>query len=226
MYLLIMNKLYHFGDSYSNVKIGSKHYVNLLSEKLNLEYNHFGVGGSSNELILNDFLGKIFEYRFGDVLFFNFSYFVRGTYYDKEKKKIMSSNYFVSDLSKQYRDFDLKGLEYVMNVFDYQIKNMEDYNRKVFDKFDIVFELLINKGIKIYYQFIENSEFSDDLLKHGVNIKIDDGFYNWLCQMDYHKEEDGHYSKGVQSNILDYIIGLYPDLTSKSPRRKFLSQII
>ena len=210
-----MNKLYHFGDSYSVVFENSKHYVKLLSEKLDLKYGHFGRGGSSNEQILTRFLSNIFEFKAKDVLFFNFSYFVRGTYYDKEKKEILSSNYFVNDISKRYRDFDLKGLEYVMGVFDYHIKNIEDYNRKVFDKFDVVFETLNKRGVKIYYQFIENSEFSDDLLKYGTNIKIPGGFYNWLRQMDYHREEDGHYSKDVQNNILDYIIELHPNLITE-----------
>jgi hypothetical protein len=210
-----MNKLYHFGDSYGTISQHSKHFVELLSDKLNLVYEPYGVGGSSNELILTRFLKEIYNFKDGDVLFFNFSYFVRGTYYDKNRKEILSSNYFVNDTLRNYRERDLVGLEYVMSVFDYHVNNLEDYNRKVFDKFDTLFELLVKKNIKIYYLFIENSEFSDDLLNNGFNIKFPTGFCNWLYQMDYHKEQECHYTRGVQGNIYDHIVDLYPELITE-----------
>ena len=211
-----MNKLYHFGDSYGINEQHNKHYVELLSDKLNLTYENYSVGGYSNELILTRFMKEIYNFQDGDVLFFNFSYFVRGTYYDKNRNEILSSNYFVNDTLRNYRERDLVGLEYVMSVFDYHVNNLEDYNRKVFDKFDTLFELLIKKNITIYYLFIENSEFSDDLLKNGFNIKFPTGFCNWLYQMDYHKEQDGHYTMGVQDNIYDHIVDLYPELVPVS----------
>ena len=210
-----MNKLYHFGDSYGINSQYGKHYVELISDKLNLTYEPYSVGGSSNELILTRFMKDLYNFRDGDVLFFNFSYFVRGTYYDKNRNEILSSNYFVNDTLRNYRERDLVGLEYVMSVFDYHVNNLEDYNRKVFDKFDTLFELLVKKNIKIYYLFIENSEFSDDLLKNGFNIKFPTGFCNWLYQMDYHKEQDGHYTMGVQGNIYDHIVDLYPELITE-----------
>ncbi len=210
-----MNKLYHFGDSYSITSDNVKHYFELLSDKLNLKYEHHGRGGTSNEMILTSFLGHIYEFKPGDVIFFNFSFFVRGTYYDKNKKEILSSNFFVNDNHRNYSEKDLEGLEYVMSVFDYQVNNLEDYNRKIFDKFDTIFELLVKKNIKIYYLFIENSEFSDDLLKYGFNIKFPTGFCNWLREMDYHKEEDSHYTKGIQNDIYNHIIGMYPDLITE-----------
>jgi hypothetical protein len=210
-----MNKLYHFGDSYGGTPKYGKHYVELLSDKLNLTYKQYCIGGSSNELILTRFLKQIYNFKDGDVLFFNFSFFVRGTYYDKNRNEILSSNYFVNDTLRNYRERDLVGLEYVMSVFDYHVNNLEDYNRKVFDKFDTIFELLVKKNIKIYYLFIENSEFSDDLLKHGTNIKFSVGFCKWLHNMGYHKEEDCHYTRGVQDNIYDHIVDLYPELITE-----------
>jgi hypothetical protein len=180
--------------------------VEILSNKLNLTYKQYCIGGSSNELILIRFLKQIYNFKDGDVLFFNFSFFVRGAYYDKDKKEILSSNQFVNDSLRHYREQDLESLEYVMCVFDYHINNLEDYNRKVFVKFDTIFELLVKKNIKIYYLFIENSEFSDDLLKYGANIKFSMGFCKWLHNMDYHKEEDCHYTRGVQELIYDEII--------------------
>lgn len=201
-----MNRVHHFGDSYSTVPYNVKHFVNILSDKLNYTYVQYGVGGSSNEQILTKFLRGIYDYQDGDVLFFNFSFFVRGTYYDRDRREILSSNFFVSDKSRHYRDIDLVGLEYIMSVFDYHINNMEDYNRKIFDKFDTVFELLVKRNISIYYIFNENSEFSNDLLKYGKNIIFPTGFCQWLHDMDYHREEECHYTRGVQDKIYDSII--------------------
>ena len=210
-----MNKLYHFGDSYATISHKAKHFVRLISDKLDYKYVGLGVGGSSNELILTRFLKEIYNFNDGDIIFFNFSFFVRGTYYDRNKKEILSSNFFINDSMKNYREIDLIGLEYVMSVFDYFIHNNEDYNRKVFDKFNTVFELLVNRNISIYYIFNENSEFSDDLLKYGTNIKFPHGFCNWLRENDYHREEECHYTKGVQGQIYDHIISQYPRLFLK-----------
>jgi len=73
---------------------------------------------------------------------------------------------------------------------------------------------LVRKNIKIYYLFIENSEFSDELLKHGTNIKIENGFCNWLREMDFQKEDDYHYTKYVQGDIYNHIISLYPHIVT------------
>lgn len=200
-----MRSLHHFGDSYATCLQHSKHFVHLLSDHLGCNYVKLGMGGSSNELIFTRFLQNIYNFNDGDVIFFNFSFFIRGTYYDKDKKEILSSNYFVSDLTKHYKDTDLVGLEYVMSVFDYHINNTEDYNRKVFDKFNTVFKLLVKRNISIYYIFNENSEYSDDLLKYGTNIKFPRGFCNWLHENDYHREEECHYTRGIQPILFDKI---------------------
>jgi hypothetical protein len=211
-----MRTLYHFGDSYSTCALNVKHYVEILSDKLKYDYLHYGVGGSSNENIFIQFLKHIYNFKDGDILFFNFSFFVRGTYYDKDKKEILSSNFFVNDSLRNYRKIDLEGLEYVMGVFDYHVNHMEDYNRKVFNRFDTIFDLLVKRNISIYYIFNENCEFSDDLLKNGFNIKFPDGYTNWLHQMDYHGEQECHYTKGVQPEIYQHIIQNYPEILNKT----------
>jgi hypothetical protein len=211
-----MRTLYHFGDSYSICVHNVKHYVEILSDKLKYEYLLYGQGGSSNENILSEFLKHIYKFKDGDILFFNFSFFTRGTYYDRDSKKILSSNFFVNDSLKNYRKIDLEGLEYVMGVFDYHLNHTEDYNRKIFDKFDTIFELLVKKNISIYYIFIVNDDFSDDLLKYGLNIKFYPGFHAWLHQMDYHEEHDCHYTRGVQPEIYQHIIQNYPEILNKT----------
>jgi len=164
-----------------------------------------GMGGSSNELIFTRFLQNIYNFNDGDVIFFNFSFFIRGTYYDKDKKEILSSNFFINETLKKYRKIDLVGIEYVMDVFNYIIHCSEDYNRKVFDKFNVVFELLVKRNISIYYIFNENSEFSNDLLDYGTNIKFPTGFCNWLHENDYNREEECHYTQGIQPILFNKI---------------------
>lgn len=202
-----MNTLYHFGDSYGTVGAEpSKHFVQLISETLNYNYKHESVGGSSNDQIFNKFLKFIYEFKSGDMIFFNFSFFVRGSYYDKEEKKIMSTNYIVNDIDKKITSEGIVGKEYLYGILNYQLDCVEDYNRKVFDRFDTIFKLLSEMNISIYYIFIENSEWSDELLNYGTNIKFENGFYNWLHRMGYHNHEECHYTKGIQGNIRDYII--------------------
>ena len=209
-----MNKIYHFGDSYGSVNaVGSIHFVQLMSEKLGYGYIPNSVGGSSNEMILSKLLNNIFRFESGDILFFNLSFFIRGSYYDMDKKEIMSTNYYVSEQLNQTMYgkiqpsfFNMENFEHTSGVISYILDYNEDYNRKLFEKFNILFELLTKKNITIYYIFNENSDFSGDLLKYGNQIKFDNGFCNWLTEMGYHNGEDCHYTLGVQPNIMEHVL--------------------
>ena len=207
----MMNKIYHFGDSYGGVVAeGSKHFVRLMSEKLGYGYEHNSVGGSSNEMIFSKLLKNIYRFEAGDMLFFNFSFFIRGSYYDMNNKEVLSTNKYVSENIGNHGEItsnfiELDRLEYMSGVLSYILNHNEDYNRKLFEKFNILFELLTKKNVTIYYIFNENCEFSDDLLKYGNHIKFDNGFCNWLTEMGYHKSEDCHYTFGVQPNIMEHV---------------------
>ena len=48
-------------------------------------------------------------------------------------------------------------------------------------------------------------DYIDDLLSVGTRIKFEGGFGNWLKANNFHKEEEGHYSKNIQ-DILFRII--------------------
>jgi len=213
--------IYHFGDSYGGVKDENKHFVRLISEKLGHKYENSCVGGSSNDMIFSELLKNIYRFKPGDMLFFNFSFFIRGSYYDLDNKEVMSTNKYVSEQSSQTmygklqpKFIEMDRLEYMSGVISYILDYNEDYNRKLFEKFNILFELLTKKNVTIYYIFNENSDFSDDLLNYGNHIKFDNGFCNWLTEMGYHKGEDCHYTFGVQPFIMEYVLNQCPELNN------------
>ena len=213
--------IYHFGDSYGGVKDENKHFVRLISEKLSHKYENSCVGGSSNEMIFSKLLKNIYRFEPGDMLFFNFSFFIRGSYYDLDNKEVMSTNKYVSEQSSQTmygkiqpKFIEMDCMKYMSGVISYILNHNEDYNRKLFEKFNILFELLTKKNVTIYYIFNKNSDFSDDLLNYGNHIKFDNGFCNWLTEMGYHKGEDCHYTFGVQPFIMEYVLNQCPELNN------------
>ena len=202
-----MNNIHHFGDSYASTGIRDKHFVKILAEKNGYNYKMINTvkPGASNELMLNNLLYKIFEIQDGDVLFFNFSFFVRGCYYDKEKKEIQSTNSYYCDGPNSHGHIS-KCDQYIRDVITYQIDCYEDYNRRLFHQFDVLFEQLYKRNIVVNYIFNEETSWCNELLKYGNKIKFNNGFVNWLYSKDYHKEEECHYTRGVQELIYDEII--------------------
>lgn len=198
-----MGTLYHFGDSYATAGSEDIHFVKQIATRLNYTYGGLGIlQGGSNEQILSNLLNQVMDIKEGDMLFFNFSFFSRGCYYDREEGKIVSTNkiYNGDGKEKMYTTKD-----YVRDIILYQINNNEDYNRRIFHQFDAIFRGLHDRGIPVYYIFIEESEWSDTLLHYGHNIKFPNGFGKWLKSYGYHKEQEGHYTRGVQGIIYDYI---------------------
>ena len=201
-----MNKIYHFGDSYAAVGQYDTHFVRLLSKNNGYEYDvNTARPGASNELMLNNLLYKIFDIEDGDMLFFNFSFFVRGCYYDIEKREILSTNkYYCDGLNENKKLFECD--QYIRDIITYQLDYNEDYNRRLFHQFDAIFEQLYKRNIVVNYIFNEETPWCDELLKYGNKIKFDNGFVKWLYSMGYHKEEECHYTRGVQELIYDELI--------------------
>jgi hypothetical protein len=201
-----MGTLYHFGDSYGTVGSHDKHFVNLISERMdNINYNNQVTGGLSNEQILTKLLSCVMNIQKGDMLFFNFSFFVRGCYYDRELGELKSTNYYYNDISK-FRIINTEK-DYIMDIVTYQLDYNEDYNRRVFNQFNTIFEQLHLMDIPIYYIFIVENEWSDTLLKYGNKISFPTDFYTWLDDNDYHRQEECHYTRGIQENIYHYVMG-------------------
>ena len=206
IYLFIMGTIFHFGDSYAGVGKVDKHFVKHIAKKINYTYNGIGhIPGGSNEMILSKLLSCVMDIKKGDILFFNFSFFTRGSYYDKDLKKIMSTNYYYNDMDDQITLRDDK--DYIMDIISYQMDNNEDYNRRLFHQFNILFKHLHLKGISIYYIFIRENEWSNFLLQYGIKINFSTDFHTWLKDNEYHNEEEVHYTRGVQEHICDYVMG-------------------
>ena len=201
-----MGTLYHFGDSYAAVGSTDKHFVNHITERINYKHNGNGIiSGGSNEMILNKLLYNIMYIKEGDILFFNFSFFVRGCYYDREENKVMSTNYYYNDRSITY-EFNTQK-DYIIDIITHQLDHNEDYNRRLFHQFNTIFKQLHLMGVHIYYIFIVENEWSNTLLNYGNKITFPTDFYTWLDDNGYHNQEECHYTRGIQENICDYVMG-------------------
>ena len=199
-----MGTLYHFGDSYGSTGMIDKHYIQDISEIINNTYCSEITPGSSNEQILTKLLSTIMDIKEGDTLFFNFSFFTRGCYYNREMDKVMSTNYFYNDIDTTYTLTTQK--EYIIDIISYQLDNNEDYNRRLFFQFDTLFKQLHLRNIPIYYIFIRENEWSNSLLNYGNKISFPTDFHTWLNNNGYHNNQECHYTLGVQPIIRDYIM--------------------
>lgn len=208
-----MNKLYHFGDSYANVKYvdSNKHFVHHMADIVGLEYISKGIGGYSNEMIFRSILHNLFLYNSGDVIFINFSFFCRGSYYDKNDKIIKSTNVLYNEVydnkiynKKLYKKEILN--EGVIQLVEYYLTYTMDYNIRLFALIDSILNYLTLKNILVYYIFIDKAEYSDQLISCGTNIQFEDGFFKWLQKNNFHNEEDIHYTVGIQPMLSDVIL--------------------
>jgi hypothetical protein len=205
-----MGTLYHFGDSYGAVGEQDIHFVTLISGRMgNIKYSNQVTGGLSNEQILTKLLSCVMNIQKGDMLFFNFSFFTRGCYYDREMNRIMSTNSIYNDSSLVYVKDKSNRAEhdYVIDIINHQLDHNEDYNRRLFHQFDAIFKQLHLMNILIYYIFIVENEWSDTLLNYGNKISFPTDFNTWLDDNDYHNQEECHYTQGIQEHICDYVMG-------------------
>ena len=199
-----MGDIFHFGDSYSCTgENKEKHFVELLSEDMGYNYNGIGrIPGGSNEQILTKLLSIVYEIKKKDMLFFNFSFFTRGCFYDSSINDIRSTNSYYNEDNK---NISVHADEKIMEILTYQLNCVEDYNRRLFTQFDIIFRLLIKNNVFVNYIFIDNYDWSNKLLCHGNNITFNNGFQNWLHEKSFHNNEECHYTRNVQPLIYNEI---------------------
>jgi len=211
-----MNTVYHFGDSYGVIPHG-KTFVELAANQAGYNYCNKSLGGFCNEMILNTLLQNLSIIKPEDVVFVNFSFLPRGCWYDEKFNRIRSTNELYHDVysSKQY--IEAKG-EHVVALIDYYLHHTKDYNVRIFTLVNSVLEFLNQKGVKIYYIFVENPEWIDSLIKVGTNIKFNEGFCTWLQKNKFHLEEEGHYSKGIQPLLANLVLNKTDQFKEKSKR--------
>ena len=198
-----MKTIHQFGDSYGSTLYGyndsyiTKNFIELSSVYLNYEYTNNSVGGASNEIILNILLNNMNKIKKDDIIFINFSFFSRGCWYDDKNKKIKSTNVLYNDIINT-KKYHLTKNKCVINLIEYYLNESKDYNMRIFELINSTLTYLQSKGVSIFYIFAEETEWSDELLNVGTNIKFPSGFAKWLQKNDLHLEEEGHYKKGIQ----------------------------
>lgn len=215
-----MTTIHHFGDSYTTVNDSitlrpKENFIELIGKKFSCQYHNYGYCGGSNEMIFNILLNQYTNIRENQIIFVNFSFLTRGTYYDESNKKIDATN------SLYHEIYDIKYFERadedkkLLLLIDYYLNHHKDYNFRLFKLIDNFFRILIEeKKCKIFYIHIDNMDYIDELLNYGVQIKFESGFGNWLKQNNFHKEEEGHYSKNIQGILEKIISDKTQDLSS------------
>jgi len=119
--------------------------------------------------------------------------------------ELKSTNYYYNDKSK-FRKINAQK-DYIIDIITHLLDYNEDYNRRVFHQFNTIFEQLHLMDIPIYYIFIVENEWSDTLLNYGNKICFPTDFSTWLDDNEYHNQEECHYTRGIQENICDYVMG-------------------
>lgn len=200
-------RFYHFGDSYATVGENAitKHFCELISDNLGYEYIPHGVIGLSNEQILNKIIEMFFDFNENDIIFINFSFFQRGCWYDSKSKVIKSTNKFYNELEMYKTNYTTEEKQKISSLLNYYIEYPEDYGRKLFRLFNSALKNLVNKNVKLFYIFIEETEWSNDLMEVGSNIRFANGFGKWLIENDFHLGQDNHYTSGIQPMLCDVI---------------------
>lgn len=199
-----MNTVYHFGDSYGVIP-HNKTFVELAANQAGYNYCNKAVGGLSNEMILDVLLKNLNTILPGDIVFINFSFFKRGCWYDERVNRIRSTNELYNDVYSNKQYIEAKGRN-IIALVDYYLHYTKDYNVRIFTLINSALEYLSQKEIKVYYIFVEDSEWAKTLIKTGIDIKFNNGFCTWLQKNKFHSEEEGHYSKGVQPLLANLIL--------------------
>ena len=217
-----MKTIHQFGDSYGEILYNNKirdyrikNFIELSAEQLGYMYNNKAFSGYSNEMILNIILQNLNNIKEGDMIFINFSFFARGCWYDDVFNKIKSTNELYDELNNNTMFFRKKN-ENVVNLVEYYLNQTKDYNMRIFKLIDSILKYLKLKNIDIFYIFVDDSIWVNELLSVGTNIKFPDGFAKWLVKNNFGLEEESHYTKGIQPILCKTILDKTKNFTNTS----------
>lgn len=209
-----MSSLWHFGDSWG-LSGEEKNFSHHLSDKLNLKNINLCSGGHSNEMILSDIIKFQNDFKPGDFLLINWSYFSRPTliWKDKITSHIVSAS---DDISAQEDEF--------ISYRDYILKKYIDesyYEFFIFSQLFInpILNNLLKNHIKIFHIFIANfnsltingKERECDFKTFNIPGKLLDfgkfGYSGFLFENDFvaNPDESMHYKRGKQIDISDIL---------------------
>jgi hypothetical protein len=218
-----MKTIHQFGDSYGCIIVVHdgrekiKNFIELCCDKLNYNYTNQAKGGISNEMILNKLINSIHKFKKGDIVFINFSFFPRGCWYDDRYKEIKSTNFLYNEM------FDIKQFyftknEHVIDLVEYYLNHTKDYNVRIFTLMNSILFYIKTLGVDIFYTFIDESDWSDELLNVGTSIKFPGGFAKWLEKNNFHFEEESHYTKGIQPLLSNAILNKTNNFTENADK--------
>lgn len=205
----------------------------IISKKLGLDYKFRSLTGISNYQIFNLILQEYSNFIEGDVIFINWSFFSRGQYIDLnelnlnsetiqigeiiENNIVKSTNHWFDENHSQFNEDAFEFYDFITNhqfLMDYNLKYNLDFNVKLFYNIITFFQNLIQKNIKIYNLFIRDNEYLfyntkkyklnfENLL--GETLKFEPSYFEWLEKNEYKGEEEGHYTKGMQTILAEEI---------------------
>jgi hypothetical protein len=213
-----MNTIHHFGDSYGvtysfknseyNNMINPIHFVELCSQKLNKKYINYSIPGNSNEFILKQIIENINRFKKNDIVFIQFSYFCRGCWWNETEQLIENTNSLYDETYNNKYFERANNNKKLLSLLEYYIEYTEDYSRRIFAIINLIIKQLINMGIDVFFIHADDSQYVDSLLSFGHDIKFEKGFAKWLLLNHFHNEEDGHYTKDIQTMLADLILNV------------------
>jgi hypothetical protein len=203
------NTLYHFGDSFSMSLGNGQNFGKKIADYYELGYLHLGVGGDSNDQIIEKIMKEQHQIKRGDVVLINFSFLSRFLTVDENGTLISSARYF-DDSNRGFTGDQLEYFNHDDTVLDYFLNNNYEYNIRLFSLINTFLSILVERKITIYSVMIRK----EDLYKGKKIYKIEDydlklfnelifepNYFEWLVNKGWKNEEEGHYTKGVQEEL-------------------------
>jgi len=206
------NTLWHFGDSYSrwgNEPIGFSEFI---AKNYNLKHNHLGISGHSNELIFGDILRNLNNFKKGDLIIINWSFFTRTTYVDNDNN-ILSLNNIIAGIKPQTSvNYNLYSDDYLRFLIDESHTFQKEYSIKLFKNLvNPLLNYLIQKEITPISSF--NCFVSNEIIDRRISyemietpntikwIRDNFGYKNFLGVNFFEGDEQDHYKNGIQEKL-------------------------
>jgi len=214
--------LYHFGDSFATSCEFEPIFTEHMAKEMWMHWRGHGLPGGCNEQIFSEILKNLHNFKGGDLLIINWSYFSRISYCTFGKDKINSSNRLYpvnreTELSDGYRDYIL---DTSLNMnYDNATKIFKSHLPALLQYFDKI-------GVQYIQTFLSNDLFLEGkkldnpykVFKELKNIiSFDDNYEyeSWLDSIGWKNEECCHYTSGIQPDLSKYFIKKYYDFYKK-----------
>ena len=223
------NNLFIFGDSFSTKMLQIKKLINfydeikqnwfeIVSDNLDLELSIYGIGGSSNEEIINNFYTNFHQIHKNDVVIIGSTVLTRIMGFDENQKKVTTLNndfYFpkINAYSSEYsrelikgrREFEEKNKNLrQLNLIDYINDNIIAYENYWIDYYRKIYENIISlcreKEAECYFWSSDYWQ-SFTTLSIEINYEVIDSHWgpigneNFATYMLYRIENKDYYNK-------------------------------